>query len=195
MLTEQQSEVPVTKIMEVGALLFGEYRLSSGKHSSFYFDSKPLTLDPEGAYLVGTYFFEKVRNLGAKAVGGLEVGALPIVEAVTLISHINNHPLPGFFVRKGPKTYGTEKLIEGNLPRDKTCSVVIIDDVVTGGRSILRAIEAVEAVGNPIAGIMCILDRDEGGREMLNRRGYDLQAMYTAVKNERGNGVDIIPNP
>ena len=153
-------------IKDVGALLYGDFTLSSLKPSNYYFDSKPLTLDPKGAYVVGNYFFEKLKATDAKAIGGMELGAIPIVSAVTLLSHQYQQPLPAFYVRKEPKPHGTQSLIEGNFPKDDVSlvPVAILDDVVTGGGSILQAIDAVEAEGNPIVAVMCILDRNEGGR-------------------------------
>ena len=165
-------------VQDTGALLLGRYKLSSGDYSSYYFDSKPFTLNPEGAYVVGKYFVEKLSRSGAEVVGGMALGAIPIVGAVTLVSYLEGRPLPGFFVRKEAKAHGTEKLIEGNLLDDPTIPVAILDDVVTGGGSIMQAIEAVEAKGNPIVSVMCILDRDEGGRDLLRESGYDLQSMF-----------------
>lgn len=172
-----------------GALLYGDFTLSSGKQSSYYFDSKPLTLDPDGEFEVGRYFLEKLLNTDAKAVGGMALGAIPIVSAVTLLSRIHNKThhtrlLPSFYVRKEAKEHGTQNLIEGNIPSDVNAPVAIVDDVVTGGNSILKAIEAVEDKGNPIVAVMCILDRDEGGREMLEARNYDLISMYTVKDGE-----------
>ena len=174
-----ESDEMVQLVHDTGAFIHdGSFKLSSGKPSTYYFDSKLLTMDPEGGYKVGKYFFGKLRDSDAEAVGGMALGAIPIVEAVTLISHMKERPFPGFFVRKEAKAHGTQNLIEGNFPADPNVPVAILDDVVTGGGSIMQAIEAVEAKGNPIVSVMCILDRDEGGREFLKKRGYDLQAMY-----------------
>ena len=177
----------VNLVEEKGAFLRGSFTLTSGKSSSYYFDSKLLTLDPEGGYVVGKYFFEKLKDTGAKAVGGMALGAIPIVSAVTLLSYKNQQGLPAFFVRKEAKSHGTQSLIEGNFPKDDASAslspVAILDDVVTGGGSILQAIDAVEAKGNPIVAVMCILDRNEGGRDALSKRGYDLQAMFTIVND------------
>ncbi len=168
-------------LTDSGALLYGEFTLSSGKTSSYYFDSKLLTLDPKGAAAVGAYFLDKLVGSGVVAVGGMALGAIPIVSAITLLSAHNGEPLPGFYVRKEAKTHGTQNLIEGNFPKNSNAPVAIIDDVVTGGGSILQAIDAVEAQGNPIAAVWCILDRREGGTDRLQERGYELQAMYTMI--------------
>ena len=127
--------------------------------------------------------FEKLKASEAESVGGMALGAIPIVGAVTLISHLEDEPLPAFFVRKEAKSHGTEKRIEGNLPAPGT-PVAILDDVVTGGNSIMQAIQAAESNGNPIVAVMCILDRNEGGREYLKEEGHDLQAMFTIEDGE-----------
>lgn len=174
-------------LTDSGALMHGDFTLSSGKKSSYYFDSKPLTLSPRGANAVGAYFLRRLLGTGVAAVGGMELGAIPIVSAVTLLSHASEDGgggLPAFYVRKEAKSHGTQNLIEGNFPKDKNAPVAILDDVVTSGGSILHAINAVEDAGNPIAEVWCVLDRDEGGREALRKRGYELQAMYSVSGGE-----------
>ena len=177
---------PKNLLQESGAWLEGDFLLASGNRSTFYFDSKPFTLDPKYAEFVGRYFFDRLRDSGAVAVGGMALGAIPIVSHIVPISQREGHPLPGFYVRPEPKTRGTLKLIEGNLPKDPTRPVAIIEDSVTSGGSILKAINAVEEAGNPIVRVICILDRDEGGREALKERGYELEAMYTVETDESG---------
>lgn len=171
-------EEMIQLVYDTNAFIRGSFILASGKLSTFYFDSKPLTLNPRGSYMVGSYFFEKIRDSEAEAVGGMALGAIPLVGSVTLVSYLEGEPLPAFFVRKEAKSHGTEKQIEGNLPESEV-PVAILDDVVTGGNSIMQAIQAVKSNGNPIVAVMCILDRNEGGREFLEERGYTLQAMYT----------------
>lgn len=180
----------VNLLQESGSLLYGNFTLASGKTSPYYFDSKLLTLDPEGAKVVGEYFFNKLADTGVAAVGGMALGAIPIVNAVALISHLRGHNLPGFYVRKEPKTHGTQNLIEGKFPNDDpNAPVAILDDVVTGGGSIMQAIKAVEECRNPIREVMCILDRNEGGRDMLLEHGYELKSMFSV------QGDEIMFNP
>lgn len=180
----------VNLLKESGSLLYGNFTLASGKTSPYYFDSKLLTLDPEGAKVVGEYFFNKLADTGVVAVGGMALGAIPIVNAVALISHLREHNLPGFYVRKEPKSHGTQNLIEGKFPDDDPkAPVAILDDVVTGGGSILQAIKAVEECRNPIREVMCILDRNEGGRDMLLEHGYELKSMFSV------QGGEIMFNP
>ena len=177
---------PKIILQESGAWLDGDFLLASGNQSTFYFDSKPFTLNPKYAEFVGKYFFDKLKDSGAVAVGGMALGAIPLVSHIVPISQREGHPLPGFYVRQEPKTRGTLKLIEGNLPEDPTQPVAIIDDIVTSGGSILKAISAVGEAGNPIVRVMCILDRDEGGREALRERGFELDAMYKVETDENG---------
>ena len=156
---------------ETGALLEGEFVLTSGKRSPFYFDCRPLSLSPAGAHALGTNFFERLKDTGVGAVGGMAVGAVPIVAAVAHVSHLAGRPLPGFFVRDAKKGHGRGRQIE---------------DVVTTGGSVLAAIDAVEEAGNPIAEVMCVLDRDEGGREALAARGYELKPILAVETGSDG---------
>lgn len=176
-------------VRTTGAFLQGDFTLSSGHSSSYYFDSKLLTLDPAGSQAVGECFFEILKDTLAESVGGMAHGAIPIVSAVTYSSELQGKPLPGFYVRSEPKPHGTQNLIEGRFPEDPNAPVAIIDDVVTGGDSILKAIRAVEERGNPIVKVMCILDRDEGGREKIRDNGYELESIFIIQRDSDGNAV------
>jgi len=157
------------------SFLYGDFTLSSGLKSSYYFDGRLTTLWPEGTYLVGKMVFELVRDAGIDAIGGPSMGADPIVAAVALVSHLEGNPIPAFIVRKEPKKHGTQRYIEGHLPPGGT--VAIVDDVITTGGSILRAIEAVEAEGCRVGQVVVLLDRNEGGADELRRRGYNFAAL------------------
>jgi len=166
------------KILEIaratGALLQGEFTLSSGKKSNHYFEGKRLTLSPEGAYQVGKVIFDELENSHVDAVGGLAIGADPIATAVALVSHLEGKPIPSFIVREEPKQHGTRKQIEGHVKEG--FRVVIVDDVITTGGSVGRAIEAVEAVGCKVVKVIVIVDRHEGGSEKLKAR-YDFTSI------------------
>jgi orotate phosphoribosyltransferase len=157
--------------LERGALKYGEFTLSSGKKGSYYFDGRVLSLDPEGAYLIGKALLPLLREASVQAVGGPTVGADPIVTAVALTSHMESTPIPAFIVRKEAKGYGTMQLIEG--PLELGSRVAIVDDVCTTGTSLLQAIHAAEAVGCAVVKVLALLDRREGGAEELQKRGYD----------------------
>src|SRR5271154_5532152 len=137
----------------------GEFKLSSGGTSDYYIDCRTTTLDARGAQLVGQVFFDEIRKQGwqADAVGGLTMGADPIVVAVSVTSGTLN----GFLVRKAEKQHGTGQRIEGF--REKGARVVIVDDVCTTGASTIQAIEAARDFGFVIAGVMCLVEREEAG--------------------------------
>ena len=151
------------------SLMFGDFTLVSGKKSNFYFDSKKTTLLPEGAYLVAAQILGLIREAGirADAIGGMTLGADPIVCPVAALSHQEGTPLRAFIVRKESKIHGTGRQIEGLL--DERSRVIVVDDVVTTAGSTLRAIEAVEAAGHEVAAVICLVDREEGGTEKLAR--------------------------
>ncbi len=156
----------------------GDFVLSSGLRSSYYFDGRLTTLWPEGAYLVGKRVFQLAREAGAEAIGGPTLGADPIVAAVALVSWLEGEPLPAFIVRQEPKKHGMRRYIEGHLPAGG--KVAIVDDVITTGGAILRAIEAVEGEGCRVARVIVLLDRQQGGSNELRRRGYDFAPLFLA---------------
>jgi len=144
----------------------GEFKLSSGATSDYYIDCRTTTLDARGAQLVGQVFLDEMRAQGwhADAIGGLTMGADPIVVAVAVISGT----LHGFLVRKAEKQHGTGQRIEGF--RDKGARVVIVDDVCTTGSSTVQAIEAAREFGFTVVGAMCLVEReDANGRPNVEK--------------------------
>jgi len=135
----------------------GEFKLSSGGTSDYYIDCRTTTLDAQGARLTGEVFLEEIRKRGWKprALGGLTMGADPIVVAVSVVSG----ELSGFLVRKAEKQHGTGQRLEGF--REKGARVVIVDDVCTSGASTVQAIEAARDFGFEIVGVMCLVEREE----------------------------------
>ena len=164
--------------LEKGALKYGDFTLTSGKKSSYYFDGRILSLDPEGAYLIANAVMPLLVEAGVDALGGPTLGADPIVAAVALSSHLQEKPIPAFIVRKEAKSHGTANVVEGNLERGS--KVAIIDDTCTTGGSLFHAIEAAEASGCQVVKVLAILDRGEGGSDELKRRGYDFSALMAA---------------
>ena len=171
--------------LEKGALKYGDFTLTSGRKSSYYFDGRLLSLDPEGAHLIGRAFLPILRRAGVNAVGGPALGAVPMVTAVALASRHDPDPLPAFVVRTGTRTHGTGQNIEG--PLVKGSRVGIIDDTCTTGGSLLHAIAAAEEAGCTVVKVVALLDRREGGAEELERRGYDFTALLAATP--QGNVV------
>src|ERR1700746_1362226 len=137
----------------------GEFKLSSGGTSDYYIDCRTTTLDAKGSRLTGEVFFEEITQRGwrPQAIGGLTMGADPIVVAVSVVSG----ELDGFLVRKAEKQHGTGRRIEGF--GDKGARVVIVDDVCTTGGSTIQAIEAAREFGFEIVGVMCLVEREEAG--------------------------------
>lgn len=172
------------RALEMGALTYGDFTLTSGKKSSYYFDGRLLSLDPEGAYLSANALLPLVRASGAEAIGGPTLGADPIVAAVSLVSHLESDgcPVPAFIVRKEAKQHGMGNAVEGHLAAGS--KVAVVDDTCTTGGSLFQAIEAAEASGCTVVKVLAILDRCEGGGEELRRRGYDFAALLVA--NDKG---------
>jgi len=155
----------------------GEIKLSSGKVSNFYFDGKMVELMPEGAHLIGEVVFEEIKDRGFDAIGGLAVGAVPMVTSTVISCFHHGMNIEGIFVRSEAKSHGTRKVVEGKLRRG--ARVVIVDDVVTTGRSVIQAIEAVEADGASVELVLAIVDRQEGAETFFKERGYPYQWVFT----------------
>ncbi len=169
----------IWELVNKKSLLHGEFILASGQKSNFYIDAKRTTLDPEGAYLVGKEIFELVRDLDIVAIGGPSIGADPIVTAVAIASYQAGKPIPAFIVRESKKEHGTQQQIFGKA-LGKGDRVVMVDDVVTTGGSVLKAMEAVEAAGCKVVRVMTLLDRHQGGSQLFKDRGYDFHALLHA---------------
>ena len=167
------------KILELserlGALKYGEFTLSSGAKSNYYFDGRLISLHPEGAYWLGKVFLEELKGHDIVAVGGPSMAAIPIVTAVALTSQVEGTPVQAFFVRTEAKAHGTGQQVEGGLEPDSR--VMILDDTCTSGGSLFTAIDAAEAAGCKIVKVMVVLDRQQGGGDELRRRGYEFSSL------------------
>lgn len=158
------------------AVLRGDFTLASGAKAAFFFDMKMVTLSPEGSYLIGKAIFDMLKGVDVAAVGGLTLGADPIVTAVSVVSYIEGKPIPAFIERGAVKDHGTMKNIEGYVP-GKGLPVAIVEDVITKGGATLKAIEVAEAAGCKVAKVIALLDRHAGGSDEVRRRGYDFSAL------------------
>jgi orotate phosphoribosyltransferase len=156
----------------------GSFILASGKESSYYFDSKPTMLHPEGATLLAQLIFDAIKDVNADCVGGLEMGAVLLIAPVAMQSLEARQPLIGFFVRKAPKDHGTRQRIEGIDMAGKTA--VIVEDVTTTGGSAMQAVEEVKKAGGKVALVVSILDRGEGARELYAAAGVPFTSLFTA---------------
>ena len=153
------------------------FKLVSGRMSNYYFNCKAVTLHPEGMHLIGNIIFDSMKNLPIHGIGGLTLGADPIAYAVAYTSYLKGKPIEAFVVRKTPKSHGTMLWIEGNIKKgDK---VVIVDDVITTGKSTIEAINRAKQEGFEIVKVIAFIDRQEGGREAIENIGYKLDSIIT----------------
>ncbi len=159
----------------------GTFTLTSGRTSDFYIDGKQTTLDAEGAYLCGRLLHQLISQAQEKieAVGGMTLGADPLVTAVSVVSYLEKAPIPAFIVRKEAKGHGTGNYLEGKNNLRPGCLVALVEDVVTTGGTLIRVIERVEQEGFRVGLVATVVDREEGGAETLQRHGHSLQALFT----------------
>lgn len=157
----------------------GDFLLASGRRSDYYFDCRITALSAEGSFLIGSLFNDLLADLAISGVGGMTLGADPLVSATTVISWQRGRPLSGILVRKQAKSHGTAQFLEGLGNFDAGDNVAVLEDVITSGASVLTACQRIRASGLQIAAVCAILDREEGGREMLAGAGYNLLALYT----------------
>lgn len=158
-----------------------EIKLASGKTSTFYFNMKPTMLDSEGAHLIASLILDQLDGVEADAIGGLEMGAVPIASSVAALAHARGRKLPAFFVRKQAKEHGTKSLIEG-LARDETMAgkkVVVVEDVTTTGGSAIKAAEALREAGATIVRVITVVDRQDGAAEAFAAAGLDFRPLLT----------------
>jgi len=159
------------------AFTYGDFTLTSGRRSDYYVDGKQVTLDGRGLYLIAWFALQHCRRHDIDAIGGLTLGADPIASAVVALSGETERPLTAFIVRKEVKAHGTARTIEGpNLHAGQR--VLLVDDTLTTGGTFLQASEAVLTTGATIVGALCVVDREEGGREALEAAGITLHALF-----------------
>ena len=158
----------------------GQFTLASGRQSTLYIDARLTTMSPDGLALIGPLALGALRDAAwnVQAVGGLTLGADPVSYAIAYASAATDAPLRAFTVRKEAKAHGTGRLIEG--PFEKGDHVAVIEDVITTGGSALRAVEAIRAAGGIVAGVLALVDREEGGREALVSAGLAVVALARA---------------
>jgi orotate phosphoribosyltransferase len=155
----------------------GPFRLASGAMSDYYLDMKPTMFSPEGLSLIAEIVFSLLRDdESVEAIGGLELGAVPMISAVCMRSH-GERPVDGFVVRKEKKGHGTDRKIDGNFRPGS--NVVLFDDVTTRGGSVMQAVHAVRAQGATVRKVIAVVDRLEGATENLKQEGIELVAVFT----------------
>jgi orotate phosphoribosyltransferase len=158
----------------------GTKMLVSGRNTNYYFDMKPTMFHPAGAAWIAELMLDRIEGLKVDYVGGLAIGAVPLVNSIAMLSHQRGRPIPGFFVRAQVKDHGTQRRIEGTSESLAGKNVVIVEDVTTTGGSASAAVEAAKAEGANIVLVLSIVDRLEGALENFNNRGIAFEAIYTA---------------
>jgi orotate phosphoribosyltransferase len=158
----------------------GDFVLASGQRSSYYVDCRPTTMSAEGMGLIGRMGWRAIREAGwrPRAIGGLTMGADPVSYAVAAASWGTDLVLDAFSVRKDAKEHGTGRLIEGNFAEGSP--VVVTEDVITSGGSAKKAIDAVRREGGEVVGVLAVVDRGQGGREMLEALGIEVRALTSS---------------
>jgi orotate phosphoribosyltransferase len=159
------------------SLLRGDFVLASGQKSSFYLDVRRTSMHPEGAALAAALIMEALADLEIAAVGGPVLGAAPLVGAIAAESFRAGRPLPTFLVRKEAKGHGTAKLIEGHFPVGK--QVALVEDVVTTGSSVLRALAVARGEGAAVKRVVAVVDRNQGGPEAFAEQNVDYRPLFT----------------
>jgi orotate phosphoribosyltransferase len=158
----------------------GNLTLVSGRTTNYYFDMKPTMFHPAGAAWIAELMLDRIENLKVDYVGGLAIGAVPLVNSIAMLSHQRGRPIPGFFVRAQVKDHGTQRRVEGTSESLAGKNVVIVEDVTTTGGSASTAVEAATAEGANVVLVLSIVDRSEGAVENFKNRGIAFQAIYTA---------------
>jgi orotate phosphoribosyltransferase len=173
------------EIIRVQSLKTGTFTLSSGRTSTYLFQLRQTTMLPEGAALLGDIIVDYMKRHAIACLGGLEMGAVPIVAATAAVSHLKHYPVDAFFVRKAAKEHGARERIDGFLRAG--AEVLMIDDVATTGGSILKAIEGIEGRGCHVSRALAVVDREEGAAENLAAQGIKLAAIF-----KRSNFSEIL---
>ena len=158
----------------------GDFTLSSGRKSDYYFDCRQSSLNPEGAWLIGALFLRMIAGTGAQAVAGMTMGADPLVTATSLAAYLSGQELPALIVRKTPKGHGAGRSVEGLANVSAGARVILLEDVVSTGGSVLQACTRVEEAGLRVLSVFCILNRQEPGcAEAFAASGHSLSSIFT----------------
>jgi len=173
---DEKKEILKKKLFEK-AIKTGDFTLASGLKSTYYINGKMATLESEGLYLISEFMLDMIKDVDCDAVGGMTMGADPMVGGIIALAHNRGMNLTGFIVRKQTKDHGTQKLIEG--PIEKGMKTVIIEDVATTGGSANKAIEAVKEFGCEVVKVLVIVDREQGAGEFFESINMPFEAIFT----------------
>lgn len=180
-MTDTAATAP-QRIIEIaerlGALQLGEFKLTAGGTSSYYFDGRLVTLDPEGSHTVASALLPVLDSYRVDAAAGPAVAAVPMVASIATASYVAGRPVRGLIVRPERKRHGTGKIIEGSTRSGDR--VAVVDDTCMTGGSLLHTIDTVEEAGCEVVIVACILDRREGGSNAIRARGYEFYSILAA---------------
>jgi orotate phosphoribosyltransferase len=185
-----ENEQRLLELLKKRSFKRGQFRLASGATSDYFIDGKMTEVYSEGAYLIGEVLYELTKDLDIEAIGGLQVGAVPLTTATVISYHHRGRAMEGFWVREEVKSHGTQKRIEGGLGLGPGTRVAIVDDVFTTGGSTFKAIEAVRKLGCEIVIVLALVDRLQGARELFQQNGIEnYRAIFTI--RHLGVGADV----
>jgi orotate phosphoribosyltransferase len=158
-----------------------EFKLASGKTSTFYFNMKPTMLDSEGAYLIASLILDRLQDMEVDLIGGLEMGAVPIASSVAAVAFTRERRLPAFFVRKQAKEHGTQSLVEGLASGESMAAkkIVVVEDVTTTGGSALKAADILKQAGATVQCVLTVVDRLDGAAETFADAGLRFERLLT----------------
>ena len=177
-MAEQNADrARLLELIQRDAFQTGEFTLASGQKSHYYIDGRLLTLSSDGAHVLAQVILAMIEGERIDAVGGMTMGADPIIGAVLAVADLQGRTLAGFICRKEQKQHGTGRLVEGNLRPGHR--VLMVEDVVTTGGSTLRAMDAVEAVGGEVMRVIAMVDRLAGASEAFEKRGVRFTPIFT----------------
>jgi orotate phosphoribosyltransferase len=164
-------EIQLLQLLKERSFRRGNFKLSSGGTSTYYIDGKMTEVSAAGAYLIGEALYERTKDLQITAIGGLESGAIPLATAAVISYRLHNRPMEGFWVRDQAKAHGTRKSIEGKL--EPGSRVVVVDDVITKGSSVVKAVEEVRKIQCDVVRVVSLVDRLQGAAELFKSHGID----------------------
>ena len=169
--------IRLKELVQEKALKFGEFTLASGKTANYYLDCRKLTLDGEGANVIGESMLELIQPMAPDSVGGMAIGADPITAAIITLAWQRGISYNGFIVRKEAKEHGTGQSVEGPVTSGQ--SAVIVEDVTTSGGSSLKAVERAQDFGLSVKAVVSIVDRLAGAQELFAKHGVQFQSLLT----------------
>jgi orotate phosphoribosyltransferase len=186
------AEQELLEVLRTRSFTRGRFKLVSGGWSDYFIDGKMSEVYSQSALLIGRVLYERTCDLRIDAIGGLEVGAVPLTTAAVIAYALNNRTMEGFWVRDKVKDHGTKKLIEGRLPPGG--NVVVLDDVITKGGSSLKAVQAVREAGANVVRVLALVDRLAGAEALMRANGVtDFQAIFTVRDFGVEVGSDVAP--